>query len=152
MEACKTRFVKKFNREANARVLAKTKKILKESKQERNNPMVNKRIRIFTAILKQLQTKPSQQETKFETEMTIQKYCNPGCKGTVYQDTEHSNADLEKMFGSYGKRKKRMIANFKKSAKKMRKEMKDGFYSKIKPEIKAKLIKDGAISGCTIDT
>jgi hypothetical protein len=107
--------VKKFNREANARVLAKTKKILKESKRERNNPMVNKRIRVFSAILKQLQTKPSQQETEFETEMTIQKYCNPGCKGTVYQDTEHSKADLEKMFGSYGKRKKRIIANFKKA-------------------------------------
>jgi hypothetical protein len=142
MEACKTHFVKKFNREANARVLAKTKRILKESKQE------NKQKRVFTAILKQLQTKPSKEEIAFETKMTIQKYCNPGCKGTVYQDTPHSKTDLEKMFETYGKHKERIIANFRKSAKKMRKTMKDGFYYKLN---KAKLIKDGAISGCTRD-
>lgn len=151
MEKCKTRFVKKFNREANARVLAKTKKILKESKRERENPTIHKRIRVFSAILKQLQTKPSREEIKFEKEMTIQKYCNPGCKGTVYQEKEHSNADLEKMFGTYGKHKERIIRNFKKSAKEMRKKMKDGFYSHIKPKVKSKLIRDGAISGCTRD-
>ena len=151
MEKCKTRFVKKFNREANARVLAKTKKILKESKRERENPKANKRIRVFSAILNQLQTKPSREEIQFEKEMTIQKYCNPGCKGTVYQEKEHSNADLEKMFGTYGKHKERIIRNFKKSAKEMRKKMKDGFYSNIKPKVKAKMIRDGAISGCTRD-
>ena len=79
-------------------------------------------------------------------------YCNPSCKGTIFQNNEFPK-ELEKKYSN--KKDGKLTIDF---LKKMRNEVfdgkktiiKDGFYNKLK-NIK-KLKKDGAISGCAIMT
>ncbi len=141
MEACKTRFVKKFNKEANAHVLAKTKKILMDTKAQMIRGPTNKlmyRKKVFSEILKTLKMRPSKEEVEFEKAMTIQKYCNPGCKGTVYQDTPYSKKDLEKKFAwcKGNCDRKSLIAGFQKSRKRVHRGLKDNFHKTIDQETK----------------
>ena len=77
-------------------------------------------------------------------------FCNPSCKGTIFQNNEFPK-ELEK---KYGKKKDGKITI--EVLKQMRNSLfdgkktiiKDGFYTKLK-NIK-KLKKEGAISGCAI--
>lgn len=153
MKTCKTRFVKKFNKTANARVLAKTKQILKDNNAQLRRGPTKKlmyRKKVFSEILKTLKQRPSKEEVEFERTMTIQKYCNPGCKGTVYQETPYSKADLEKKFAwcKGNCDRKSLIAGFQRSRKRVYRGLEDNFHKTIAPETKNRLMKDGAVSGC----
>jgi len=78
-------------------------------------------------------------------------FCNPSCKGTIFQNNEFPK-ELEKKYKEkdgkitieYFKKMRNSLFDGKKTI------IKDGFYTKLK-NIK-KLKKDGAISGCAIMT
>ena len=84
----------------------------------------------------------------------INNFCNPGCVGTLFQEVEYSDADLEKKFEWCKKNcdKKARIAHFKKNRKTLKKGrktiLKDNFYYKFDAKMKKQFIKDGALSGC----
>ena len=96
--------------------------------------------------------------TKAEKDLVIGRFCNKGCYGTLFQETEYSNADLEKLLDwcKKGKCDKKMLINsFIKTRKNLlngRKNMlTDDFYYNINAKKKTELRKNGALSGCTTD-
>lgn len=91
----------------------------------------------------------------------MKRFCNPGCRGTGFQETNYSKQELEKMFTtslsdkkSQTREKKRRIKNYVNTRKTLRNKNKkildaDNFYHKFSPKEKVKLKKHGAISGCS---
>jgi len=94
---------------------------------------------------KHLNSKKSMNEVKKICKVT---FCNPSCKGTIYQNNEFPK-ELENKY-SKNKDGKFMIESLKKSRNLLFKGKKtileDDFYIKLKN--KEKLKKEGAISGC----
>lgn len=76
-------------------------------------------------------------------------FCNPGCKGTIFQNNEFPK-ELEKKY----KKNKELIVLLKKMRDGLFQDkktiLKNDFYIKIKNPKKLK--KDGAISGCAVGT
>ena len=72
-------------------------------------------------------------------------YCNPGCKGTIYQNNSFPK-ELEKKYS------KKLIDKLKKKRKELFKGNKsvlvNNFYKDLKNKTVKKLKKKGAISGC----
>jgi hypothetical protein len=129
---------KEYNKEPNAdleKQIQNIKKNIKTSK--KNDPKAN-------AML---------------TENFTNAYCNPGCKGTIFQEDDF---DVEKYVkDNICKKKgktcnKNMVKFFKQTRKNITKNKKrilddDGFYfGFINKSKKAQLIKDGAVSGCAL--
>ena len=80
-------------------------------------------------------------------------FCNPGCKGTVYEE----DFDLEKFVG---KTCKKNCNNLRKLNKDVRKHLLNGkkkmldedsfYHAFVNKKKKEKLKKDGALSGCSV--
>ena len=88
----------------------------------------------------------------------MKRFCNPGCRGTQFQETNYSKSELDKMFSNTfdGMRDNRqsLIKNYMNTRKTLRNKNKkmldvDNFYHKFDPKTKSELKKDGAISGCS---
>jgi hypothetical protein len=98
---------------------------------------------------------------KFAIAKRKEEYCNPGCKGTIYQDGKFTHKDLEdlvkrnpfsaewtkedrkKVMAIYRKQRIKMFGKTKK-----RSVLKNNFYEDFSERCVAKLKKQGAISGC----
>jgi hypothetical protein len=100
-------------------------------------------------------TKPkSKKSQKIANESYVKIYCNPGCLDTTFQE----DADFEKLADKYCKLvkcsdKKSMLKTLKKNRKDLQKGHKtllvNSFYRGLPKTKLAKIMKDGAISGCT---
>lgn len=161
MERCKSKLVPKmvreeqqqFIRERN-RDIRRTKSDLKKAKTDEEKKFLNRVLH----FLKKPQTKKSQ---KIQKEHLVKAYCNPDCVGTQMEE----NANYEKLADNYCKLLKcskknssRIKKSHTKSLKQIRKMMRMGrktllensFFHGFPKTRKAKLIKDGALSGCTV--
>ena len=158
MERCKTKFVPKFMKENNDKLNRSMKKSIKKvqsdlkkvGEDEEKKKSLEWQLKIYTNILKP-ESKKSQ---KIACESYEKIYCNPDCLDTPFQE----DADYEKLVDKYCKKikcqsKKLMVKLLKKSRKDMQKGRKtlleNSFYHGLPKTKLAKIIRDGAISGCT---
>jgi hypothetical protein len=140
MEKCKTKLVPKLVANQNNF----TKKFIKEQHSQEKKTNLEKEIKQHNARL-------VNQYTKI--------YCNPGCKRTIFQGDDF---DVETFVKENICKKdptcdaKSLVKIFKKQRKNFTKNRKriltdDSFYyAFVNKTKKAKLIKDGALSGCAL--
>jgi hypothetical protein len=161
MEECKTKFVPKFIKQSNEKTMRKSMKIiddyktqLKKETDEEKKKELKKKKEFWEKILQVQKADLKKTKDKQKINMNVRLFCNPGCVGTVFQEAEFSDADLEKMYEWAGDNKDTLIKEMKKSRKNLRKGrktiLKDNFYHKFDSKTKKRLIKEGALSGCIV--
>jgi hypothetical protein len=103
---------------------------------------------IIKALVKRTKKKTfsiSKKEKAIIEKICSNTYCNPGCKGTIYQNNSFPK-ELEKKYS------KKLINKLKKNRKELFKKKKsvlvNNFYKDLKNTTVKKLKKKGAISGC----
>ncbi len=78
-------------------------------------------------------------------------YCNPTCKGTIFQkgkemptleETKHLKGKNKKFMNTFSKNMRKNIFKGKTNV------LKDGFYEKLPSKTRKLLLKEGALSGC----
>ena len=158
MERCKTKFVPKFMKENVDKLNRSMKKTVKKvqsdlkkvGEDDEKKKSLEWQLKFFTNALKPMSNKSQ----KIACESYEKIYCNPDCLDTSFQE----DADYEKLADKYCKKmkcpsKKWMVKLLKKSRKNMQKGHKtlleNSFYHGLPKTKLAKIIKDGAISGCT---
>jgi len=115
----------------------------------KNKNVDTKIIKQIKLKLKKITDKLNSKKFKKDTmELCKNSFCNPSCKGTIFQN----NKFPQELVNKYSKQKdgKKTIKRLKQMRKNLfegkKTIIKDGFYKKL-PNIK-KLKKKGAISGC----
>ena len=170
MEECKTKFVPKYIIKHNDLQEKSTQKLIKLIDEDlQKDYFKSKANEVVREKLKQGHLKyleeirnPSNDRNRIMTTNLIKEFCNPGCKGTGFQETNYSKSELDKMFttdtfdGKSQTRDKQQanIKNYVNIRKTLRNKNKkildaDNFYHKFNPNEKVKLKKHGAISGCS---
>lgn len=171
MEKCKTKLVPKlvdkqikFTRKIGDDIIKKHLAVLEKEYKEEPYADLEKRI---AKIKKSIKDRRKRKEPISTNRRKLAKnfteaYCNPGCKGTLYQE---GDLDIETFVKDKICKKdetrdavfcKSMIDLMKKSRKRIVKDRKrilddDSFYyAFINKTKKAKLRKDGALSGCAV--
>jgi hypothetical protein len=81
-------------------------------------------------------------------------YCNPGCKGTLFESGKHlskaAKQSITKRMGKHSKLALDVIKDIRKQIFKGKTSvLKDDFYKKIPSEKVAMVKRKGALSGCT---
>lgn len=153
MENCKTKFVKKLMKEINTKAIRNTRKALKEIKtklkKESDNEELKKKKEFWERMLKAQKKRPDKQTVDFN----VKTFCNPGCLETAFQE----DVDFDKLMDfckKDGCNKKLIVAELKKTRKQLirgsKHILKDDFYHAFDPKTKARLIKQGALSGCIV--
>lgn len=157
MEECKTKFVPKLIKHMNKKALRNTIKKLNEIKallKKESSDELKKKKEFWEQMLKGQKASLKKTKDKQKIDETSKLFCNPGCVGTLYQEAELSDADLEKMYGWAGDNKATLIEEMKKTRKNLRKKgktiLKDNFLNTFDPKTKKLLIKEGALSGCVV--
>ena len=160
MEACKTKFVPKFIKQSITNLAHHSRKMIDdinlslktETDEEKKKELTNKK-KFWEDLLK-IQKQNIKKPNKKRIDETSKLFCNPGCVGTPMQEAEFSDKELEKMFEWAGDGKDFFIEGMKKTRKRLRKGrktiLKDNFYHKFDAKTKKRLIKEGALSGCTV--
>ena len=154
MENCKTKFVKKLTKETNTKAIRNTRKALKEIKtklkKESDNEELKKKKEFWESMLKSQKKGPDKQNMEFY----IKTFCNPGCLETAFQEDVDFNKLTDFCKKKDGCDKKPMVAELKKTRKQLirgsKHILKDDFYHAFDPKTKARLIKQGALSGCVV--
>jgi len=168
MEKCKTKIVPKLvtNLQKETRKITKAfaisriKKLKKELKKETDETKkadLQKRIKKLTSDKERKYTKKLNNTL---AKNYTKSFCNPGCIGTLYQD---EGLDIEELVSKNickkdpecNKDKKNIIKFFEQERKNLIKNRKhildeDSFFYGFNKTKKAKLIKDGALSGCAL--
>jgi hypothetical protein len=174
MEACKTKFIKKYTIKHNNLEEKTIQNLIKlidddlkkdhfksKDKEVVKDKQMLERLRARHKIYLQEIQNPSNQRNQIMTTNLSKRFCNPGCKGTGFQEEEYSETELSKMFKKTIDRlspqtpenQRALVKKYKTIRKTLRnknKKMldKDDFYHAFDPITKARLKKDGAISGC----
>ena len=101
--------------------------------------------------------KPTASYKKIIIKDCVQGFCNPGCKGTIYEPGESLSENLVNDIKKLIKDKKThpsLLKAFKKMRKTIFKNkknvLKDGFYEKFNVTQKKRYQKHGALSGCSL--
>lgn len=164
MEACKTKFVPKMIKKTHdkfvrnsRKALEDIKKSLKKETDEEKKKELTKKKQFWEDIIQGLLKTQKENVKKIDKQKIDEDskiFCNPGCVGTLFQETELSETDLEKMFEWAGDNKSTLIKDIKKTRKNLRKGrktiLKDNFYHAFDAKTKKRLIKEGALSGCAV--
>jgi hypothetical protein len=161
MEACKTKFVPKLIKQMKQKFLRNSRKVLEDIKKslktetdEENKKELTMKKKLWESLIQVRNKVLSKTEYKQRIDENSKIFCNPGCVGTLYQETELSDADLEKLYEWAGNNKASMIKEMKKTQKRLRKGrktiLKDNFYHTFDEKTKKRLIKEGALSGCVV--
>lgn len=107
----------------------------------------------FTKLLKMKPIKFTQKQKKDSANKCFKSYCNPTCKGTIFQNGK----EFPKLKFTYSKTKKakelatKILKDFRKQMfGKKNSVLKDGFYEKLNSKTVKELKKKGALSGCTV--
>jgi hypothetical protein len=160
MDACKIKFVPKLIKQMNEKSARSSRKYIdnikimlkNETSKEKKKELKNKK-KFWEDLLK-IQNQNIKNPTKKRITETSKLFCNPGCVGTPMQEAEYSDKELEKMYEWAGDNKASLIKEMKKTRKKLRKGrktiLKDNFYHKFDAKTKKQIIKEGALSGCTV--
>jgi hypothetical protein len=130
------------------KTVKKIKSDLKKAKTDEEKETLNRQLKYL---------KPrSKKEQKEQKQKYFERFCNPDCSETVYQEDADFKNNVDELCKKYEMHDdpKRCI----KTLKKMRKLVHSGrktilqnsFHYGIPKTIKAKLMKDGAISGCAL--
>ena len=153
MEKCKTKLVPKLVENFEKRTikpfteaLKKTDAALKKAKTEEEKEKLLTRRRFYAA-----QSRPyNKTEKKREKKSLEKKLCNPGCKGTVFEEDFHLEKYVRQNCKKNCKGLQELHKNSRKNLLKGKKTMldKDSFYHAFVG--KKKLKKEGALSGCTL--
>ncbi len=155
MEKCKTKMIPKLTEHLEKARMKGAKewlKILLKKAKDTNN--LKGALKHATSA-----TRPKNKTEKQRRWRDLTKlFCNPGCLGTLYEediDFEKYVNDLCKEWGGSCKDKKRLIEEYKNTRKDIMKGSKtvlgkDRFYHAFDNKTKKRLIKDGALSGCTL--
>ena len=163
MKKCKAKFVPLYDKKVkkntrnflNNMRTSTMKKYKKTVDKEEKKKLMN----IYKALKPSTYNKKQQQ---IMNKMYEQAYCNPGCKGTMFQDNPYPKKEIEENFkNSYKIRSnkkvtKKQLTQMNNFTKKIRKSLfkgrksvlKKNFYENLKGTEKMK--KQGAISGCSI--
>jgi hypothetical protein len=151
-KACEQKFCTAYTKNMLSNLAGIFNKIPKGIK----DPFEKKLSRRFRKAAKFFKSKKMQKKTMSEC---VKAYCNPGCKGTLFE--KGSPTTLPSSF-KYprtskplnSKTKKLMQDAFKKTRKsifgKRSDVLEDDFYKDLRPKDKKSLKKKGAISGCSI--
>jgi DNA gyrase/topoisomerase IV subunit A len=165
MEKCKTKLVPKlvdkqmkFTRKIVDNMLKKRIANLEKEYSKEPRADLEKEIK---NLKKKMKTK--KEDTKIEKQLIkslTDAFCNPGCKGTIFQEGDFDVESYVKDTICKKKDKtrdcKNMVKLIKKSRKTIVKDRKrilddDSFYyAFVNKTKKAQLIKDGAVSGCAV--
>ena len=122
----------------------KTVKEEEDLKTWKNN--YNKMVKEIRQKLKD--KKEMQKRVKLNMKACAQKFCNPECKGTIFETRTDLSPELKAEYKDFPEFIT-VLKNQKKELFKGRKTvLKDGFYYKIKPKTRKASEKKGAISGC----
>ena len=125
----------------------------KKNKSVEEEKELVERKRKFDQMVKEIRQKLKdkkeiQKRIKQNIEGCSELFCNPECKGTLYETRDDLSPELQKKYKSmpewitsYKNRKKELFKGRKTV-------LKDGFYYKMKPKTRKGLEKKGAISGC----
>ena len=156
MEKCKTKLVpEQVKKIENLKIkrftetLKKTDAKLKKAKTDEEKEKLLTRRKFYVALLRPLNKTQKKREKKvFENSL-----CNPGCKGTIFEE----DFDLEKYASKTCKKNckglHKVYKDMRKTLLKGKKKMldEDSFYhSFVDKKRKEKLKKDGALSGCAV--
>ena len=161
MEECKTKFVPKLIKQMNEKAVRNSMKViddykiqLKKETDEEKKKELKKKKKFWEKMLQVQKANLRKTKDKQKIDEMSKMFCNPGCVGTLYQETELSDADLEKMYEWAGDNKASIIEEMKKTRKRLRKGrktiLKDNFYHTFDEKTKKRLIKEGALSGCVV--
>ena len=135
VKKCEKTFCKKYTESIIKVVVKLTKNFSKELEKNKKIKVVSKK-KTFSV---------SKKEKAMLEKMCKNIYCNPGCKGTIYQNNSFPK-ELEKKYS------KKLIDKLKKKRKELFKGHKsvlvNNFYKDLKNTTVKKLKKKGAISGC----
>jgi hypothetical protein len=141
---CNDTFCKKYVEDAKDIMETIIKRIIKKHKINKLNKKAQEEA--INKIKKSMQKSMNYNNLK---ESCKTAFCNPGCKGTIFQNNEFPK-ELEKKH----KKNKELIVLLKKMRDGLFQDkktiLKNDFYIKIKNPKKLK--KDGAISGCAVGT
>lgn len=175
MEACKTKFVPKYiikhsnlEEKSTQKLIKMIDDDLKKDHFKSNDKDVVQEKQMLEKLkqghLKHLEEimNPSIERNKIMTTNLMKEFCNPGCRGTGFQEASYSKSELDKMFttntfdGKPIARKDQQMhikkyVNIRKTLRNKNKKIldADNFYHKFDPKTKTKLKKHGAISGCS---
>lgn len=164
MEKCKTKLVPKlvdkqmkFTRKFVDDMLKKRIANLEKEYSKEPRADLEKEIKRLKKMMK-----PKKEDPKVDKQLIkslTSAYCNPGCEGTIFQE---GDLDIETFVNDYACKKsrrcdrKRLVKRFKETRKLIVKDRKrilddDSFYyAFVNKTKKAQLIKDGAVSGCSV--
>lgn len=175
MEACKTKFVPKYvlkHSKLEEKATQKLIKMIDDDLQKDHFKSNDKEVVKEKQTLEKLKQEhikhleeimnPSNERNQIMTTNLMKEFCNPGCRGTGFQEASYSKSELDKMFttnifdGKPTARKHQQthIKNYVNIRKTLRNKNKkilddDDFYHKFDPKTKAEIKKHGAISGCS---
>jgi len=125
----------------------------KKNKSVEEEKELVERKRKFDQMVKEIRQKLKdkkeiQKRIKLNMKDCAQKFCNPECKGTIFETRDDLSPELQKKYKSMPELLT-SYKNLKKELFKGRKTvLKDGFYYKMKPKTRKESEKKGAISGC----
>jgi septal ring factor EnvC (AmiA/AmiB activator) len=159
MEKCKTKLVQKLVTSQNKF----TKKFIDKLYKKRIEQEVGQENKAKMKADLEINKKKLNKQTKKDKERLVKTltnaYCNPGCKGTLFQeddfdvDTFVKENICKKDPTCDAKKFVKLFKNQRKTFTKNRKRILTDdsfFYAFINKTKKAKLIKDGALSGCAL--
>lgn len=92
--------------------------------------------------------KEIQKRIKLNMKDCAQKFCNPECKGTIFEAREDLSPELKAEYKKYPAFINVLRIRKKELFKGRKTVLKDGFYYKMKPKTRKASEKKGAISGC----
>ena len=125
----------------------------KKNKTEKEEKELKERKQTFDKMVKEIRQKLKdkkeiQKRINHNMEDCATKYCDPECKGTIFETRKDLSPELQEKY----KDNPALITFFKNRKKELFKGrktvLKDGFYYKMKPKTRKALEKKGAISGC----
>ena len=159
MEKCKTKFVPKYMNKIDDKMNRLMKKTIKKIKCDLKKAKTNEEKERLNQHMKYLKRdlKPkSKKEQKEQKQKYFERFCNPDCLGTVYQEDVDFKKNVDELCKKYEMNDDPIRC--RKTLKKMRKLVHSGrktilqnsFHHWVPKTIKAKLMKDGAISGCAL--
>ena len=155
MEKCKTKFVPKYMNKIDDKMNRLMKKTIKKIKCDLKKAKTNEEKETLNRQLKYLKPR-SKKEQKEQKQKYFERFCNPDCLGTVYQEDADFKNNVDELCKKYEMNDDPIRC--RKTLKKMRKLVHSGrktilqnsFHHGIPKTIKAKLMKDGAISACAL--
>jgi hypothetical protein len=175
MEECKNKFVPKYIIKYNnleEKLFIKLVKLIDDDLQKDHFKSKAKEVVQEKQMLEKLKQghlkyleeirNPSKDRNRIMTTNIMKRFCNPGCKGTGFQETNYSKSEMDKMFTTFTFDRKTQTrekqqgfinkyVNIRKTLRNKNKKIldADNFYHKFVPKEKIKLKKHGAISGCS---